>query len=127
MMYRGFGIAVMPLVETARIMKTWGKSSLYRLLTARERAYCGRGSVGRPLERIAGRMAAKKAVLKALGIAEGDPGLLTEVEILPDFRGKPLVVLHGRLREVLSSCKGSDVQVSISHGDEVALAIALLF
>ncbi|MEU5693150.1 4'-phosphopantetheinyl transferase superfamily protein [Actinosynnema sp. NPDC020468] len=71
-------------------------------------------------EFLAGRFAAKEAVLKALGTGFGVRP--HQVSVLRDAAGGPVVLLTGRAAEVAA---GLDVRVSITHKADLVLAFAL--
>jgi holo-[acyl-carrier protein] synthase len=79
--------------------------------------------VGDP-ERIAGRWAAKEAVMKALGLGFGriDP---LHIQILPDERGRPIVTLGGSAARRAAELGLTLWDVSISHESTVASAVAV--
>ncbi|MBC7324994.1 MAG: hypothetical protein H5T99_06735 [Moorella sp. (in: Bacteria)] len=54
------GVAVVPVVDVKTKLSGPGRHNLYRCFSRREMACCGGGSAGRPLERLAGRLAAKQ-------------------------------------------------------------------
>ncbi len=90
-----------------------------RVLTERERAY-----VGRKVERMAGRWAAKEAISKVLGLGVRGVGW-REIEILPNRAGAPQVILHGRAARRAESMELDEVTVSISHERHLAAAVAV--
>jgi len=74
--------------------------------------------------RIAGRIAAKEAVMKVLG--EGWPKISwTDIEISPDEKGRPCVLLTGKALSIARSLHVGQVQVSITHDGDLALAVAV--
>lgn len=83
--------------------------------TPQELAHSG----GHP-DRLAGRWAAKEAVMKALGVGLGtvDPH---DVEILETARGRPYV----RLRRAAAATGVVGVQVTISYDGTLAVAFAV--
>jgi holo-[acyl-carrier protein] synthase len=91
-----------------------------RVFTKAEAAYAH----ARPRTRLlhlAGRFAAKEAVLKA--ISQIDPSrtlAMNQVEVRNDRLGRPHIVLHGR--RVSRRLK---VHISLSHVDTVAVASAI--
>lgn len=76
-------------------------------------------------ERLAGRWAAKEAVMKCLraGIGEIEP---TDIEILPVGSGTPTVTLHGPARQIANAQQLSECLVTISHDGGWAGAIAVI-
>lgn len=73
---------------------------------------------------LAGRFAAKEAVSKALGTGIGYVRW-REIEIQRGLAGEPRLVLHGRAQEVAQHLGLHTWSVSISHGREHAVAMAV--
>lgn len=73
-----------------------------------------------PGEELAGRFAAKEAVIKVLGRRVP----WRDIEILAEPSGKPYVVLHGRARELAA---GARIAITITHSRGHAAACALLW
>jgi holo-[acyl-carrier protein] synthase len=110
------------LIDIERIVHVLGRFPdrfRHRVLTERERRY-----VGRRVERIAGRWAAKEAISKVLGLGVRGVGW-REIEILPNPAGAPQVYLHGRAARRASAMDLDDVTVSISHERNMAVAVAV--
>lgn len=93
-----------------------------RILTKKEKEYCL--AQGNPLQSLAGRFAAKEAVLKCLGL-----GLFRlswhDLEIGTDSRGCPQVKLGDSLQGILQEKGINTVCLSISHCRAYALAVAV--
>jgi holo-[acyl-carrier protein] synthase len=90
-----------------------------RVLTDAERRY-----VGRRVERLAGRWAAKEAISKVLGLGVRGVGW-REIEILPNRAGQPQVYLHARAAARAEAMGLDEVSVSISHERHLAVAVAV--
>jgi holo-[acyl-carrier protein] synthase len=73
---------------------------------------------------LAGRFAAKEAVSKALGTGIGRVRW-QDIEILRGPSGEPVLQLHGLAREVAARLGLTEWSVSISHGREHAVAVAV--
>ena len=73
---------------------------------------------------LAGRFAAKEAVVKALGCGIG-PVSWQEIEIRRGPAGEPVLVLYGKARQIASDQRLTTWSVSISHTKEHAVAIAV--
>ena len=99
------------IVEIARIKSAMEKESFLRVLSERERVLFDRIPYMRRAEWLAGRFAAKEAVIKA--VPKVTSYLLSAVEILTDATGAPTCYLAGL-----------QVEVSISHEKEYAIAYA---
>ena len=68
--------------------------------------------------------AGKEAVFKALGIS-AEAVRLTEIEILPDENGGPVVSLYGTVHYQAKRREIQEVLISLSWEDEYALAVAV--
>jgi holo-[acyl-carrier protein] synthase len=120
----GHGIDI---VETARIRHSvdeHGERFLERVYTPRERAYCERGRK-RYYEHLAGRFAAKEAVLKVLGTGWRGGIAWTDVEIVSEPSGQPRVVLTGECERIAHGMGIRSWYVSISHIETHATASAI--
>jgi len=73
---------------------------------------------------LAGKFAAKEAVVKALGCGIG-PVSWQEIEIMHEANGQPFLNLMGRARQLAESKKISTWSISISHTKEYAIAMAV--
>ncbi len=118
---KGIGTDIIEIERIELAISRSGQQFLDRVFTPAEQEYCG-GKV----HCLAGRFAAKEAVLKALGT--GLRGLRwTNIEVLPNYLGKPEVKLSERALELAESMDISKILVSISHdrGRAVAFAVAV--
>ncbi len=110
------------IIEIARIKRSlddFGERFLKRCYTERERAWYG----DRPNE-LAARFAAKEATSKALGT--GIVGIRwQEMEVLPNRRGKPVLILHGRAAERARQLGLTDFSVSLTHSRTDAMAFVV--
>jgi len=73
------------------------------------------------METVAGRFAAKEAVLKALGCGIGDMPM-TCIEILRAPSGQPFIEISGEARQKAQALGVSRMHVSISHSARYAVA-----
>lgn len=96
-----------------------------RIFTNQEIAYCEQSA--RKGERYATRFAAKEAARKALGSATPITALAWhEVEIIASSEGAPQLEFHGRAAELAKQLNISRTHVSLSHGNQQAIAFVLL-
>jgi holo-[acyl-carrier protein] synthase len=124
-----FGVG-MDLLEIGRMKKILsGKAAerfLERILTSAERELAHTRK-GRLSEFIAGRFAAKEAVVKALGCGIGKSLGFQDIEILPDPLGKPVCVISPQALERLGySYDSITIHLSISHSESMAAAYAIV-
>src|SRR5437763_16988520 len=120
----GHGIDI---VETARIrdlVEEHGQRFLDRCYTPLEQIYCARNAK-RYVEHLAGRFAAKEAVLKVLGTGWRGGIAWTDIEILPEPSGQPKVTLTGESLRVAERLGIVRWHVSISHITTHATASAI--
>ncbi|MCB2353281.1 holo-ACP synthase [Clostridium estertheticum] len=76
-------------------------------------------------EYVAGRFAAKEAVAKALGT--GFMGFdFKDIEVDRTTLGKPVVILKGKAKLIAKKEGQYNIHLSISHGEESAIAYAIL-
>lgn len=79
------------------------------------------------IERVAGLYAVKEAVVKALGIGLGRGIDLIDIEVNHDDFGKPHLVVNDKLRGAFNYASVINSDISISHTNENAIAICILF
>ena len=78
-------------------------------------------------QRIAALFCVKEAVLKALGTGLSDGISIKDVELFHQEKGKPYVKLTGKAFEIFeNNFKGKKIEISISHTQNYATAIAII-
>ncbi len=110
------------MIECERIaagIERSGERFLNRFFTAGERRDCA----DKPY-RLAARFAAKEAVAKALGTGIGDIRWV-DVEIRTAVDPRPQLTLHGRAKTLAEEMGLTDWDISLSHSDTLAIAIAV--
>lgn len=115
------------LVEVARfIEKIEDSAFLARVFTKAEREHIENlSSVAGRAERVAGKFAGKEAVVKMLGTGIDKGVKWAEIEILPNELGKPQVTFYGNTKKIVESLKVKDIDISISHTANNAVAICV--
>ncbi len=121
-MIRGLGIDIVEVDRIRRAVARWGEAFLFRVFTPEELARGGASPAA--AERLAGRFAAKEAVMKALGLGLREVGW-QEIEITVGPLGKPGVRLTGRAAAVAARLGVQAWSVAISHTRLLAIAEAL--
>ncbi len=113
------------IVPVARFQKLVAKNSfLTRNFTENEINYCK--NKHNSAVHFAGKFAAKEAVSKALKL-EWKEGLnWKEIEIKNEESGAPFAVLFGQPRKAFSEAKFAGLEISISHCDDYAVAVAVV-
>lgn len=119
----GIGTDITEIVRIERMLEKHPERFSAGVYTESELRYSN--SKSHRSEHLAGRWAAKEAVLKAIGT--GWIGGITwkDVEVTNNSAGKPSIVLTGGAKKVADSLGISEVQISISHGKEYAIAFAI--
>ena len=113
-MILGIGSDIIHIPRVARAIET--PRFLERVYTEAERTYAeGRGK-GRAAS-LAVRFAGKEAVMKAFG---------TEIEILPDALGAPVVHLRGHFAALAAQMGAERVWITLSHERDYATAYCIL-
>jgi len=110
-MILGMGVDIVEIYRMKDAIKKWGDLFLTKIFTPREIKY----STSRRLahQHFAARFAAKEAVVKAFGEPNKHPIRWTEIEVLNDKEGKPVIEF-------------GDVVVSMSHSENYAVANVIL-
>lgn len=119
----GHGIDIVEVDFFERFGRDLPVTALSRYFTAAELEYAGTGP--HRSEHLAGRFAAKEAVLKALGTGWIDGIAWTDIEIVPLPSGAPHVVLHASCSELAAARAIASWFVSISHTATTAVASAI--
>ncbi|MGW6062254.1 holo-ACP synthase [Streptomyces sp. NPDC055189] len=121
---RAVGIDIVDVSRLRAMAERRGQRLLERLFTVNEQALCDDASPRHRAQRMAGRLAAKEAVRKALG-GYGEGLAWRDVEIGRDASGAPVPRLVGRADEAFRRAGYRGLHVSISHEAGVAVAIAV--
>lgn len=120
-MILGTGIDI---IEIARVERAAVRESFVRrILSPREVTQWE--ARGHSIRSLSGAFAAKEAVSKAFGTGIGELGW-QDIEILHDEKGKPYAALSETGQAVMAQMGASRLHVSISHGQEYAVAQAIL-
>jgi len=111
-------------VEAISAVNIDNETFVERNFTSTEQAYCRKAAS--PHASFAGRWSAKEAVFKALGVeSKGAGAALKDIEIGCDHTGRPTVQFHGDAAIAAKKAGVKSVEVSISHSDEQAVAVAV--
>ena len=115
----GCGVDVVELSRFRQAMRRGGRAFIRRIFTEQEQAYA-KARRRTTLLHLAGRFAAKEAVLKALSQVHPTWRLsMKQVEIQNDHLGRPSIRLHDHRP------RRTQVYVSLSHVKTVAVASAI--
>jgi holo-[acyl-carrier protein] synthase len=120
----GHGIDLCSVERIRRMIADHGDHFLGRTYTEAEVAYARRRKKGFE-ETLAGRFAAKEAVMKALGTGWRGGVEFRNIEVLNEPGGRPYVVLHGGAAEKAAALGITHWHISITHSEGVAVASAV--
>ncbi len=113
------GVDIIEIARIERVLRDFGERFLRRVYTERERE-----RYARRVPELAARFAAKEATSKALGT--GIVGIRwREMEVLPNRRGKPVLILHGRAAERAAHLGLDHFSVSLTHSRSDAMAFVV--
>ncbi|MEO0137326.1 MAG: holo-ACP synthase [candidate division WOR-3 bacterium] len=119
-----FGIGI-DIIEVTRIKSAVEKHKNFvdKIFAPEELKFSERGVFR--YEELAGRFAAKEAVLKAIKTGWRRGISYRDVVILNEKSGAPYVVLSGRAKEICTELKIDKIFISISHTKELAVGLAI--
>src|SRR5437762_13800958 len=120
----GHGIDIVQTERIQRLAEQHGHHFLDRVFTAAEQEYC-RQNMKRYYEHLAGRFAAKEAVLKVLGTGWRGGIAWTDIEIVKQQSGQPTIQLTGECATIAKDLGIARWHVSISHIETHAMASAI--
>ncbi len=116
------GVDLTAVADVEQSLATQGERYLARLFTEHEVASC-QGAGGPRAESLAGRFAAKEAVVKVLRPSGARPEW-RDIEVRQQASGACDIVLHGGAAELAASEGIDQLSVSLSH--EAGLAVAVV-
>ena len=120
----GLGVDMEEITRLGDAIKRHGRIFLERIFTPAEIAYCERHRD--PVERYAGRFAAKEAAMKALGTGWGKGVRWRDIEVMRQPGGRPTIIFHGVAHEHAERLGARQISLSITHTGNFALAEVIL-
>jgi holo-[acyl-carrier protein] synthase len=117
------GIDLVDFPRIEELIKRHGGRFLNKVFTAAEQAYAEANK--NVTEKLAGRFAAKEAVLKLLGTGWRGKIAWTDIEIINNPTGQPEVVLCGEVKKIADKLGIKHISVSITHTANFAIASAV--
>jgi len=120
-MIMGIGIDIVKINRIKKALERWGSRFEKKIVTLKEMEAKQMGGETK-LAYIAGRFAAKEAVLKSLGANTS----WQDIEVLSEENGKPYIVLQGKAKKIAQKKGMKQVFISLSHNDDYAIAQAII-
>ena len=117
------GIDLVDFPRIEEMAKQHGQRFLDRVFTASEQAYA-KANKNR-MEKLAGRFAAKEAILKLMGTGWRGKIAWTDIEIVNNPSGQPKVNLSGEVEKIAKRLGIKHISVSITHTANFAIASAV--
>lgn len=124
-MIYGIGVDLVKVARLAAAIDRHGERFLKRIFTPREIEHCQ--DKVRAASMLAMRFAAKEAFSKALGVGLRQGGIRwREVEVVPNHRGKPDLVISGRAAELCAEEGITGMHLTLTDENDQALAVVVL-
>ena len=117
------GIDLVDCPRIEQMIQRHGERFIKRVFTAAEQAYAQKNK--NEVEKLAGRFAAKEAVLKLVGTGWRGKIAWTDIEIINNPAGQPEVTLSGEVKKIADKLGIKHVSVSITHTANFAIASAV--
>jgi holo-[acyl-carrier protein] synthase len=120
----GTGVDIVEVYRMREAVSKWGMDFLSKIFTKKEIDYANSRRFS--YQHFAARFAAKEAVMKAFGEGRKSPVKWTDIEVLNDGDGKPVIQFHDSAIKLKRKKNIDEVVVSMSHSKNYAIANAIL-
>jgi len=117
------GIDLVDFPRIKDMVEQHGERFVNRVFTATEQAYAEANKAR--IEKLAGRFAAKEAILKLMGTGWRGKIAWTDIEIVNNPAGQPEVTLTGEVEKIANKLGIKHISVSITHTANFAIASAV--
>ncbi len=117
------GIDLVDCPRIEQMIKRHGHRFIERVFTAAEQAYADANKDS--VEKLAGRFAAKEAILKLMGTGWRGKIAWTDIEVVNNAVGQPEVTLDGEVKKIADGLGITHISVSITHTANFAIASAV--
>ena len=117
------GIDLVDCPRIEEMVNRHGERFVNRVFTEAEQAYAEANRNN--IEKLAGRFAAKEAILKLMGTGWRGKIAWTDIEVINNDVGQPEVTLSGEVRKIADKLGIEHVSVSITHTANFAIASAV--
>lgn len=117
------GIDLVDCPRIEQMIERHGRRFIDRVFTAAEQAYAD--SNKDRVEKLAGRFAAKEAILKLMGTGWRGKIAWTDIEVVNNVMGQPEVTLVGEVKKIADRLGITHISVSITHTANFAIASAV--
>src|SRR3989304_3988089 len=123
MQFVAHGIDLVDFPRIEELVKRHGSRFSDKIFTPAEQKYAR--SNKNKIEKLAGRFAAKEAVLKLMGTGWQGKIAWTDIEVINNPAGQPEVTLRGEVKKLARKLGIGHISVSITHTANFAIASAV--
>ena len=120
----GIGCDLVEVARIQRVLERQGERFLARVFTEEERVYCL--GMPNPHKHLAARFAAKEAVSKCFTTGIGAELGWKSISVYHGVRHEPRIRLDEKGEALLRQIGATQVHVTLSHTDTMAMAVAAL-
>ena len=117
------GIDLVDCPRIEQMIDRHGVRFINRVFTEAEQNYAE--SNRNKVEKLAGRFAAKEAILKLMGTGWRGKIAWTDIEVINNGSGQPQVTLDGEVKKIADKLGISQISISITHTANFAIASAV--
>lgn len=117
------GIDLVDFDRIRQMLDRHGQRFCERVFTAREQTDAQKAK--NRIEKLAGRFAAKEAVMKLIGSGWSGGVAWTDIEVTNNELGQPIVRISGKLKELAEQQNIEQITISITHTANFAIASAV--
>lgn len=119
-MILGTGVDIVEVFRLRDAVSKWGDEFLAKIFTKREIEYSNKRRFS--CQHLAARFAAKEAVVKAFGEPRKYPLRWTDIEVMNDKEGKPVIEFRNDALKLKKKKNVSEIILSMSHSKNYAIA-----
>jgi holo-[acyl-carrier protein] synthase len=117
------GIDLVDCPRIEQMIQRHGERFIKRVFTDAEQSYARANK--NDVEKLAGRFAAKEAILKLMGTGWRGKIAWTDIEVVNNAVGQPEVTLSGEVKKIADKFGIKHISVSITHTANFAIASAV--
>src|SRR4030042_5654215 len=117
------GIDLVDCPRIEEMIQRHGERFVNRVFTATEQAYAEKNK--NSIEKLAGRFAAKEAILKLIGTGWRGKIAWTDIEVINNSTGQPQVTLTGEVKKLAGGLGIKHISISITHTANFVIASAV--
>ena len=121
------GIDIVRIDRMEKLLSRRNENSLLRIWTKKELDESRDKNGGYKADTLAAMFSCKESVAKALGTGFAQGVGPSDIEVSHRTSGEPYVTLHGEAKAYMESLGYKNLSVSLTHSDENAAAVCVMF